>query len=80
VFDDAEYSKVLELVDASGLPYQLTPSGTCIEGEWEEPQAPTGSLRDHVAGSRCDIQQFDRHLSSTTQAYAIEDSRQNDDI
>ncbi|HEV8718214.1 MAG TPA: MTH1187 family thiamine-binding protein [Candidatus Binatia bacterium] len=31
----AELAKALQLVDASGLPYQLTPSGTCIEGEWE---------------------------------------------
>ena len=31
-----EIAEVLELVDASGLPYQLTPSGTCIEGEWDE--------------------------------------------
>ena len=26
----------LKLVDASGLSYQLTPSGTCIEGEWDQ--------------------------------------------
>ena len=26
----------LKFVDASGLPYQLTPSGTCIEGEWDQ--------------------------------------------
>src|SRR3954462_5652317 len=25
-----------QLGDASGLPYVLTPSGTCIEGEWDE--------------------------------------------
>jgi uncharacterized protein (TIGR00106 family) len=31
-----EIAAVLELVDASGLPYRLTPSGTCIEGEWDE--------------------------------------------
>ena len=31
-----ELAKVLKLVDESGLPYQLTPSGTCIEGEWDE--------------------------------------------
>ena len=31
----AELAKALQLVDASGLPYQLTPSGTCIEGEWD---------------------------------------------
>lgn len=31
-----ELAKVLKLVDESGLPYQLTPSGTCIEGDWNE--------------------------------------------
>jgi len=31
-----ELAKVLKLVDESGLPYQLTPSGTCIEGGWDE--------------------------------------------
>jgi uncharacterized protein (TIGR00106 family) len=31
-----ELAEVLKLVDAYGLPYQLTPSGTCIEGEWDE--------------------------------------------
>lgn len=30
-----ELAKVLHLIDTSGLAYQLTPSGTCIEGEWE---------------------------------------------
>lgn len=30
-----EIAEVIKLIDASGLPYQLTPSGTCIEGEWE---------------------------------------------
>jgi len=32
----AVLAKVLKLVDESGLPYQLTPSGTCLEGEWDE--------------------------------------------
>jgi uncharacterized protein YqgV (UPF0045/DUF77 family) len=31
----AELAKVLKLVEKSGLPYQLTPSATCIEGEWD---------------------------------------------
>jgi len=30
-----EVTEVIKLIDASGLPYQLTPSGTCIEGDWE---------------------------------------------
>jgi uncharacterized protein (TIGR00106 family) len=25
----------ISLIETSGLPYQLTPSGTCIEGEWD---------------------------------------------
>lgn len=28
-------AKVLDVVDASGLPYRLGPLGTCIEGEWD---------------------------------------------
>jgi len=31
-----ELGEVLKLVDTYGLPYQLTPSGTCIEGEWNK--------------------------------------------
>lgn len=30
-----EVAEVVKLIDASGLPYQVTPSGTCIEGEWD---------------------------------------------
>jgi uncharacterized protein (TIGR00106 family) len=31
-----DLAEVLKLIDASGLRYQLTPSGTCIEGDWDE--------------------------------------------
>ena len=27
-------ARVLRIIKASGLPYLLTPMGTCIEGEW----------------------------------------------
>lgn len=29
-------ARSLEIIDNSGLPYQLTPMGTIIEGEWDE--------------------------------------------
>lgn len=29
-------ARVLDLVDKSGLPYQLTAMGTIVEGEWDE--------------------------------------------
>jgi len=31
-----DVAKVLKIIDTSGLPYILTPTATCIEGEWEE--------------------------------------------
>jgi len=29
-------AEILKIVDASGLPYSLTPLGTCIEGKWDQ--------------------------------------------
>lgn len=29
-------ARSLELIDKSGLPYELNPMGTCLEGEWDE--------------------------------------------
>ncbi len=29
-------SKVIDIVDASGMPYQLTAMGTIVEGEWND--------------------------------------------
>ena len=35
----AYVARILDLVDRSGLPYQLTPMGTILEGEWPEVMA-----------------------------------------
>lgn len=32
-------ARSLNIIDKSGLPYQLTPMGTIIEGDWEEVMA-----------------------------------------
>jgi uncharacterized protein (TIGR00106 family) len=32
-------ARSLDIIDKSGLPYQLTPMGTIVEGEWEEVMA-----------------------------------------
>ena len=29
-------ARSLDIIDKSGLPYQLTPMGTILEGEWEQ--------------------------------------------
>ena len=35
----AYVARSLDIIDKSGLPYQLTPMGTIIEGEWHEVMA-----------------------------------------
>ena len=30
-----DLGEILKIIDDSGLPYCLTPSGTCIEGDWD---------------------------------------------
>ena len=32
-------ARSLDIIDKSGLPYQLTPMGTVVEGEWDEVMA-----------------------------------------
>jgi len=32
----AQVARILDLIDRSGVPYQLTPMGTILEGEWAE--------------------------------------------
>lgn len=33
----SEYvARILDVIDKSGVPYQLTPMGTILEGEWHE--------------------------------------------
>lgn len=32
-------ARILDVIDRSGLPYQLTPMGTIIEGEWDDVMA-----------------------------------------
>ena len=35
----AYVARILDIVDKSGVPYQLTPMGTILEGEWDEVMA-----------------------------------------
>ncbi|MGE5756690.1 MAG: MTH1187 family thiamine-binding protein [Planctomycetaceae bacterium] len=46
-----QLAEVLKLVDASGLAYQLTPSGTCIEGNWDEVMTLVRRCHDRVRQS-----------------------------
>ena len=46
-------AKVLDIVDACGLPYQLTSMGTIVEGEWDDVfavvKACHAKMREHAA-------------------------------
>jgi uncharacterized protein (TIGR00106 family) len=50
-----QLAEVLKLVDASGLPYLLTPSGTCIEGQWDEVMALVRRCHDLVRRSSAHV-------------------------
>ena len=39
----AYVARSLDIIDKSGLPYQLTPMGTIIEGEWDEVMRVVGA-------------------------------------
>lgn len=32
----AHVARILDVIDKSGVPYQLTPMGTILEGEWDQ--------------------------------------------
>jgi uncharacterized protein (TIGR00106 family) len=44
----SEIAEALKIIDASGLRYQLTPAGTCIEGEWDEVMPLVRQCHDRV--------------------------------
>ncbi len=41
-------SKVLDIIDKSGMPYRLNPMGTVVEGEWEEVMTLVKKCRDEL--------------------------------
>ncbi|HLG13054.1 MAG TPA: MTH1187 family thiamine-binding protein [Blastocatellia bacterium] len=50
-----DLAEILKTVDDSGLRYKLTPSGTCIEGDWDDVMGliklcheKARSMSDHV--------------------------------
>ena len=42
-------ARSLDIIDNSGLPYQLTPMGTIIEGEWEDVMAVVKACFDAMS-------------------------------
>jgi len=44
-------ARVLDLVDRSGLPYQLTAMGTLVEGEWDEVMGLVRACHEAMRGS-----------------------------
>lgn len=46
-------AQVIDIVDRSGLPYQLTAMGTILEGEWDETFAVVKACFDHLRAIGC---------------------------
>jgi uncharacterized protein (TIGR00106 family) len=53
-----ELAEVLKLIDSYGLSYQLTPSATCIEGEWNEVMELVRLCHDRVRSRSSHIVTF----------------------
>lgn len=45
----AQVARVLDVIDRSGVPYQLTPMGTIVEGEWAEVMAVVSACFETLA-------------------------------
>jgi len=52
-------ARSLDIIDKSGLPYQLTPMGTIIEGEWSEVMAVVTSCFEAM---RTDCDRIGTHI------------------
>ena len=46
-------ARSLDIIDKSGLPYQLTPMGTIVEGEWDQVMALVTACFERM-GQDCD--------------------------
>ncbi|MBI4774443.1 MAG: thiamine-binding protein [Deltaproteobacteria bacterium] len=42
-----EIAEAMKMLDGSGFHYLLTPSGACIEGDWEEVMTLIAQCHDH---------------------------------
>jgi len=50
-----EIAEVLKLIDSSGLPYQFSPTSTCIEGDWDEVMTLIKRCHDSVRQSSSQV-------------------------
>lgn len=62
-------AEVLDIVDRSGVRYKLTPTGTCLEGGWDE-------VMDVVRACHASMRQKSSHVFTTIR---IEDEEGEDD-
>lgn len=46
-------AQIIDIIDKSGVPYQLTPMGTILEGEWAETFAVVTSCFEHLRQAGC---------------------------
>ena len=61
-------AEVLDIVDRSGVRYKLTPSGTCLEGSWDE-------VMGVVKECHAQVRRHSRHVMTTIR---IEDEEGED--
>jgi uncharacterized protein (TIGR00106 family) len=53
-----DLGRILKIIDESGTRYRLTPSGTCLEGEWDE-------VMDLIKKCHHEARTFSTHVLTT---------------
>ncbi len=61
----ADVARIVDIIDRSGLPYQLTAMGTLLEGEWDEVM---GVVSACFAALKTDCPRISVHLKADYRA------------
>ena len=61
-------ARILDIIDTSGVSYQLTPMGTILEGEWDEVMAVVTACFDAM---RADCNRIGLHIKVDYRAGSV---------
>ena len=56
----ADVARIVDIIDRSGLPYQLTAMGTLLEGEWDEVMGVVSACFEALKGHHLPVSHIRR--------------------
>ena len=64
-------ARIIDVIDKSGVPYQLTPMGTILEGEWAAAQRAWPALKDQAPRRRkLELEEVEKHVADDVDVHA----------